>query len=157
MGGYNRTRIHTLGVFGYVISSREETLIHYSDTARTQDYNIYNADNVKSRLHSIPILHVVTPTSGAYYSYCNSSPIVVWPVTDEFPSQRDSNAENVSIWWPQRDRKCILFEENICTMDPIHNANIYEQYTKVHTILHDVSYRTHGRPLRTCTWRFNTP
>ena len=27
-----------------------------------------------------------------------------WPITGEFPTQRASNAENVFIWWRQRDR-----------------------------------------------------
>ena len=32
------------------------------------------------------------------------------PVTGEFPAQRDSNAENISIWWRHHDFKVVIFE-----------------------------------------------
>ena len=37
------------------------------------------------------------------------------PVTGDFPSQRASNAENVSIWWRDVIMKCTVFVSDVYT------------------------------------------
>ena len=41
------------------------------------------------------------------------------PETGEFPAQRTSNAENVSIWWRHHEKGCILFASNFTTNCPL--------------------------------------
>ena len=43
--------------------------------------------------------------SAASLGFCEGNP----PVTGGFPSQRASNAENVSIWWCHHANKCVLW------------------------------------------------
>ena len=44
------------------------------------------------------------------------------PVTGEFPSQRDSNAENVSIWWRYHETHQWLVVEYICISEPDYHS-----------------------------------
>ena len=42
------------------------------------------------------------------------------PVTGEFPAQRASNAENVSIWWRHFDIYLMLFQWSVCAKKEIY-------------------------------------
>ena len=51
-------------------------------------------------------------------------------VTEEFPAQRVSNAENISIWWTVIDRLCMVFIQKYsslrCYQDPLQTVLLYK-------------------------------
>ena len=53
------------------------------------------------------------------------------PVTDEFPAQRASNAENISIWWTVTDRLCMVLIQKYsslrCYQDPLQTVLLYKR------------------------------
>ena len=86
---------------------RNYTDSHFSGTRHFSDglfyhYNGVIISTVASQITSFTIVYS-TVSSGAgtreHQSYASLAFVGNSPVTDEFPTQRASNAENVSMWW----------------------------------------------------------
>ena len=60
-----------------------------------------------------------------------------WPVTSEFPAQRASNAENISIWWRHHDIRDNNFSAGDC-FRPTHWKAIINQRSLSNNSLHHI-------------------
>ena len=78
-----------------------DSIRKFTSSVREQHFNDVIMDTMASEITSLTIVYSTfySGTDQRKHQSSSSLPFVNSPVTGEFPTQRASNAENVSIWW----------------------------------------------------------